>query len=76
MLFSCICSLTLPEQKQTKFLYEFPWGGALLALNLILAVPKICAFKVCLIFFILFFSFFFGTLFEIAITHACFDGLP
>ena len=60
-LFSRICSSKLPEQKHTKFLCKFPRGGAPPIPNLSWihqAIREICAFKVCLIFFVFFFSFF------------------
>ena len=71
--FSDSCTLTLPEQKKNKYiLHKFLQGGAppIPYYSWIYqAFLKIWAFKVCLIFFIFFFSFFY------CIASTCFNGL-
>jgi len=75
--FSRICSSTLPEQKHTKFSVWIPSGCGTSNSKFELNLPS-CSRDIRLqssSYFLRVFLLLFATLFEIAITHACFDGL-
>jgi len=76
--FSRICSSTLPEQKHTKFSVWIPsgWGTSDSKFELNPPSPSWdMRLQSSSYFLRIFLLLLFGTLFEIAITHACFDGL-
>jgi len=80
ILFSHICSSTLLEQKHTKFSVRIPsgWGTSnfIFELNLPSCSRDMCLQSSPYFLHIFLLLLLFATLFEITITHACFDGLP